>query len=216
MDIDVVGFDWSGTCSNDMRPVYEADMRILDLYGKKRMPLGEWRQNTTASAVEFFNNHGIHGDPEMLHALYKEMYDEVVRGGIKPVPFEDTGIAMKYIQMDEKKIFVLSTHPEENLKNEAQDYGFSEYIDLIVGDSNDKTKDLQRICSGLQIEPGRVLYVGDTDRDIKSGREAGVITVGICSPPWKQRGYHDRVRLELEDPDYMIECPEEIWDIYEE
>ena len=40
LDVDVVIFDWSGTISDDEKPVYKAGMRVLEKFGKKIIPLG--------------------------------------------------------------------------------------------------------------------------------------------------------------------------------
>jgi beta-phosphoglucomutase-like phosphatase (HAD superfamily) len=46
MPIKLYIFDWSGTLSDDRRPVYEANMRVLVAYGKQRMTFQQRRNNS--------------------------------------------------------------------------------------------------------------------------------------------------------------------------
>ncbi len=54
----------------------------------------------------------------------------------------------------------------------------------------------------LGLEPAACAYVGDTEVDVRAGREAGAVTVGVT---W---GYGTRARLEEADVGYLVETPE--------
>ncbi len=56
----------------------------------------------------------------------------------------------------------------------------------------------------LQAGKEQVLYLGDTDTDMKTGKSAGVFTVGVL---W---GFRDRAELEENGADAVIEKPEDI------
>src|SRR3989344_4207780 len=75
-DIGLLVFDWSGVISDDRMPVYEANMRILEDYGKPTISFEEWLPRTTMTPVEFLKNHGVFGDDKKMFALYKKYFDE--------------------------------------------------------------------------------------------------------------------------------------------
>lgn len=56
----------------------------------------------------------------------------------------------------------------------------------------------------LQVPAEAVVYVGDTDTDMRTGRAAGVFTVGAL---W---GFREREELERNGADAVIERPEEL------
>ena len=66
------------------------------------------------------------------------------------------------------------------------------------------------IARGLHVNPGSCLYIGDTNVDMKTGKAAGMTTVGVL---W---GFRDRHELEESHADYIAEHPGEIYQIAEQ
>jgi phosphoglycolate phosphatase len=64
-----------------------------------------------------------------------------------------------------------------------------------------------RIARWMHLEPSRVLFVGDSEIDVRTGKAAGMSTVGAS---W---GFRTRERLVAEDPDFILDHPGEIWDL---
>ena len=60
------------------------------------------------------------------------------------------------------------------------------------------------IASELKLSPREILYVGDTNTDMKTGRAAGMDTAGAL---W---GFRDRKELEENHAVYLVESPKEI------
>lgn len=63
------------------------------------------------------------------------------------------------------------------------------------------------IAEELGAAPGEILYVGDTNVDMKTGRGAGMRTAGVL---W---GFRERGELEEAGPDYLVQRPEELYEI---
>ena len=206
MRINLFIFDWSGVISDDRWPVYEANMRVFEDYGKPRLSFWEWLPRTTMTALEIFENHGIHGDPKELFALYGEYYSETVKSGITPTIYPDAHDAFQHIRHKGKKLAVLSSHPEDNLKKEAEQYGILPLLNHISGNSRDKAQGLASVCNSLGEAPEHALYTGDMIYDIRGAKEAGLNSAGVCT------GYHTRERLEKEKPDLMLECLSDLKD----
>jgi HAD superfamily hydrolase (TIGR01549 family) len=100
-------------------------------------------------------------------------------------------------------IAVISRHPQENLRKEAERYGLLPFIRLLISTKN-KKEAILKACQDFGVNPRQFLYLGDTTFDIRAGKKAGVVTSGIST------GYHLREKLEEEKPDYIFDNLEEV------
>jgi len=200
MNIKLLIFDWSGVISDDRRPVYEANMKILKYYNKPIISFEEWLPRTTMTPIELLANHGVHGNPDELFNLYKKYLNKVIKSGIVPRVYPDIHNVFQFLKDKGKRLAVLSSHPADNLKIEVSCYNLIPFLDLIYGDSKDKVKGLQDICRQLDIKPEFTFYIGDTIYDIRAAKEAGIHSAGIC------QGYHTKERLKNEKPDLLLDC----------
>lgn len=79
------------------------------------------------------------------------------------------------------------------------------FTDLFTGASiNGKPRFLRRYLNQKQWIPQEVLYVGDETRDIDAARKAQVPVVAVS---W---GFNTYSTLARQNPDYLIEDPEEL------
>ena len=62
------------------------------------------------------------------------------------------------------------------------------------------------LAEKLGVRPEECLYLGDTNTDMDTGRNAGMHPVGVL---W---GFRDRAELEAHGAEFLIECPEEVED----
>ena len=67
-----------------------------------------------------------------------------------------------------------------------------------------------KIAKKLQVEPSECMYVGDTNTDMKTGKAAGMYTIGVL---W---GFRERKELEENHADEIIDRPEKLLKIQEE
>lgn len=67
----------------------------------------------------------------------------------------------------------------------------------------DPTSAMQ-ICEEWNTSPDQILYVGDTNTDMRTGKAAGFKTIGVI---W---GFRDREELEATGADLVIEQPEDL------
>ncbi len=201
MNMGLLIFDWSGVISDDRKPVYEANMRILREYGRPTYSFEDWLQITAMTAAEFLLSCGVQGEDEELFALYKKYLDETIEDGIVPEVYPDVHDTLKHVRGMGKGIAVLSSHPADNLRREAEHYNLMPFLDSIHGNSSDKASGLIEVCREFEISPQMSLYVGDTVHDIRAAKKAGVNPMGVCT------GYHERERLEKEisNPDFLLE-----------
>lgn len=190
--IKLIVFDWSGVISDDRRPIYEANMRILEEHGKPRISFEDWLPNTTMNVVGTMRNHGIDTAAETLLEMLRGFYNKLVESGNKPVVYPDALDTISSLHSRGLKMAVLSSHPE--VTKEAEEYGLKGFFSLIIENSRDKVHGLKEVCNRLGIEPQDTLYVGDGIHDIKAAKGAGVHSAGILT------GYHSEEILKKEEP----------------
>lgn len=201
MSFSTLIFDWSGVISDDRRPVYEANMKLLKRYGKPGMNFEDWLPKTTLSVREFLANNGVTADPDQLFKEYTQLFNKVRKEGINPVMYGDATEVLQALSDKRKKLIVVSSHPENNLRDEAKEYDIEKYFHLFLGNAKNKTEAIFKACKDIKtkISNKSVAYIGDTVFDIQSARDAKVYSIGITT------GYHARERLRAAEPDKIID-----------
>jgi phosphoglycolate phosphatase len=78
----------------------------------------------------------------------------------------------------------------------------------VIGCETEKSKVRRIERTMAEYGPGREYwYVGDTTGDIREGRAAGAVTVGVA---W---GWHGAARLAAAAPDFIVATPQELADL---
>lgn len=194
----LVQFDWSGTISDDRLPVHEANLRLSnELKVKPITDLETWLAQTTGTVVEYFKLRGITLPDEEIFRIYTKHFQTVLADGLAPIAYSGAAEILEILRSRGLKLAVLSSHPENNLIQEARNYGFADLFDLIIGGVQDKKDAIIDICKRFQVNPQNTIYIGDTITDIRAAKGAGVIAAGVT------HGYHSRERLLSENPDHI-------------
>lgn len=191
--------DWSGVISDDRQPVYEANMRVIESYGKKRVTFDEWLPTTRMRPDEYFGDHGIVDSIDNFYEKYRSFFNQVREEGIHPELYSDVVVALQTLVKRGFPIFVVSSHPKENLQEEAHEYEIDTYITDFFGSVTDKSEAMLAICTKTGITPIQAVYLGDTIYDVQSARKAGVHAIAMTT------GYHARKRLAGESPDLVLD-----------
>lgn len=193
-------FDWSGTLSNDPAVILEANNRMFVQSGLSPLSLEEWRPLTRLNAAEYMRDHGIEGSDEELLSWYQKTLASVKADGIHPKPYSDTEQLLRLLKEKGFGVAVLSTHPAVHLREEADRYGVTPLIELLVGDSPNKTDGLRQLLAQFGItNPRHAFYAADTVYDIQQAKKAGVVSIAVCE------GFHDKERLARENPDFLFD-----------
>lgn len=69
------------------------------------------------------------------------------------------------------------------------------------------TDGVLKIAEDLGVAPDECVYIGDTNTDMKTGKAAGMYTIGVT---W---GFRTREELEMYEPDLIINKPEELLEL---
>lgn len=201
-EIKLVITDWSGVVSNDMLPVYECNMRLLEEYGGKRISFEEWRKYTSVNAAGFLRKYGIPNvDEDRTFRDYKKYFSELMQDGEQWLPFLIDFAKQGLINLKERNIMlaVLSSHPEANLTEEIKRYDVDRFFKIIKANSGFKADGLVEICDTLRVQRQQALFLEDTVDGIEAGKQARTKTAGVCT------GYHDKERLKAAKPDYLLD-----------
>ncbi|MDE1855865.1 MAG: HAD family hydrolase [Candidatus Micrarchaeota archaeon] len=196
--IKVVVSDWSGVVSDDRKPVYEANMRVLESHGMQRLTPETFFSTSTMTPMEFYSNLGIKGSPDVLFEKYKIEYSKVKAEGLAPVPYPDAKEVIGFLA-SKVKLIVVSSHPKEHLVAEAAEYGVKANFSNFFGNARDKSTAILHALQNQNIHPSQVVYIGDTIYDIRAAKKADVNSVGITT------GYHAKERLMMEDPNLVVD-----------
>lgn len=173
-------FDWSGTILDDTKAVYEANMRVLENYGKQRISFEDWSKTgaTCINSVEFFQSQGIRADPEELKMLFKINYEETRKiPEFRPYVYPDTRDTLSFFKDRGKSMSIVSAHEHSILLKELEEYGLDSYFSHVYGSIEDKTKKLLELSEELDVPTSRIAYVGDTNIDMISAKDAGAVAI---------------------------------------
>ena len=156
------------------------------ILGRKDITLAEVPAEQLAKARESFSRHYMAGLKENF-----EVYPGVLEGLEK---FKRMGI----------KLAVVSNKPNKFVRPLMEYMGFWPYLDLAMGGEvlPKKKPDpmpLNYVLKRYGIEPHEAMIVGDSNNDIRAGKNAGVVTVALTY------GYNGGQDLHEENPDYLYD-----------
>lgn len=142
-----------------------------------------------------------------LEKEYKRIFKESCT--YKVVPYEGIISLLEELKRYEIQLAVLSNKPHEQTVHVVESIFGEDCFDMVVGQSNDIAKKpspegIYYISEHLNIPISEIVYVGDTDTDMKTGKSAGALTVGVL---W---GFRDREELQKNHADIIIEYPDEL------
>ena len=140
---------------------------------------------------------GVHF--EEAKRLYTGYFKEGCLYNVKAYP----GIPEVLARLKEQgaKLAVLSNKPHENTVNVIEKVFGPELFDLVQGQSElfprkPAPDGALYLAESLQAAPEECLYIGDTGTDMKTGKAAGMYTVGVL---W---GFRDRQELVRDGADF--------------
>lgn len=141
---------------------------------------------------------------------FKEVYDLNIHNNTKP--YEGIYELLNKLEALKVKKGILSNKPHDFTLKYAQSlfgrYTFDEVYGQIDGIAKkpDPTLAIQ-IANKLQVACKDIFYVGDTPTDIKTAQNANMKSIGVL---W---GFRTRDELREQGADFIVETPNELWNI---
>ena len=211
-------FDLDGTLADTLESMAYVANEIMQKYGLKTLPTDNFRYYSGEGA-DMLMQRALKdaGDKELIYyeegrRLYREMF--AADPMYKVVPYEGMPETLKKLKKRGIRLAVCSNKPHPAaVKVIAQLYG--DDFDMVLGQSDairrKPAPDGPLMIAGkFGVRPEECMYVGDTSTDMKTGKAAGMFTVGAL---W---GFRDREELNANGADLVAEHPTDLVKISEE
>jgi len=196
-------FDYDGVIADSFEPLLAVCIEAQKAVGAGRPPTsGDFQQiqNLTFEAL----GHRI-GIPEHRCAAYAGKVFEIQRKGWQVSPFADVVGAIRGLAFNHT-VAVVTNSLGVAVAASLDRFGIGEDVTAVMGNESGSTKAerIQYLRSVHVSAEEPVFMIGDTIGDIRAGKQAGVLTVGVT---W---GFQTRYLLSKEAPDYLLDDPAEL------
>lgn len=210
LSVDLIVFDFDGTLVDSKRDIAFAVNETL-----KRMDIPSLSEETIYSYV----GNGVRPlIEEMVASAGKENALETALGHFRSVYIEhllDTTVMFKGVKevlehfAPHKKMAVASNKPYRYVKKILDGLKMSGYFVSVKGGDSVETKKpapemLHAIISEASVKSSDTVFVGDSGVDIRTGKNAGVKTIGVTY------GFRSKEEILENDPDAIINSPDEL------
>lgn len=212
---DTVIFDLDGTLLNTLEDLSDSVNYALEIYGFPSREIEEVRSfvgNGVARLMELSIPDGLmNAQYEKCFADFCTYYSGNMRN--KTCPYKEITELLEQLSEKGYKLAIVSNKFDEAVKRLNEDY-FEEYIKVAIGESKNIRRKpapdtVFKALSELGSTADKAIYVGDSEVDVETAKNAGIICVGVT---W---GFRDREVLEQEGADYVIDSPGELLKIVE-
>jgi phosphoglycolate phosphatase len=148
---------------------------------------------------------GVHVD-QVLNR-YIEMFEKYCTYNV--TVYEGIVETLSQLKESKIKLAVLTNKKHERAVTVAEHLFGKNLFDIIIGQRENypvKPNPLGALSIAEQLEckPEECIYVGDTEIDIKTGKSANMLTVGVL---W---GFRSKEEIEKENPHVIIQKPNEL------
>ena len=206
-------FDLDGTLLNTLYDLKEAVNFALRNSGLKEITLNQTKEYV-GNGIKNLVKRAIGKDIdeitfEKIYLDFKNYYDEHQKDFT--VPYDGILPMIESVYKLNLKMAIVSNKYQSGVDNLCIPI-FGKYINVLIGASeNIKLKpapDMAYLaCKKLSLKPEECFFVGDSDTDALTGKNANMKVIGVS---W---GYRDVDTLKKLDVDYIVNDPNEIINI---
>lgn len=204
-------FDLDGTTLNTIDDIQNCLNIVLKnnnlpikTYDEVRINLGQGSRNLIKFSIKEKDNNKL---IDKLTKEYLELYK--VKYNIKTKPYDGIKELINELKVRNIKLAINTNKPNNIALNIISQHFPGNIFDIIIGsrDSIPNKPDpysANEIVKFLELNKEDVLYVGDSETDIKTAKNAGLKSVGCL---W---GFRDLETLKKENTDIIISKPKEL------
>lgn len=210
MNYDTILFDLDGTLLNTLNDLADSVNAVMRKEG--------YQQRTKEEIREFIGD-GLKtlmerslplgtSEEEILRclAMFREIYLRNMQNQTKP--YDEIPTVLKRLKEMGIKVGVVSNKADEATKEMCKHY-FQGDVDVAIGDNQERKKkpDPDNVYAALQqldSDKDKTLYVGDSNIDVITAKNAGLRCVGVT---W---GYRSRETLLEAGADHIIDKPNQL------
>lgn len=125
---------------------------------------------------------------------------------VKDTPIDGSLETLQFLKRRGIKVGIITGRmvPREEVWKDLKKFNMDAYVDFVYTrrdnyeDGRKRTELIKRALREMGVEPRETIFVGDYWPDMQSGREAGVITVGVLT------GFESEEKLKKYGADYVI------------
>jgi len=203
-----ITFDLDGTLIDSFRTIYKTTVRSLAYLNIfNRIDENEFYKLIGYHFKDIFKQLEIPvQDFNEFITIYKKFYfdyinDSIVYNGLIDV--------FEFLNEENILVSLLTTKAQDQADKIIDYFNLRKYFSIVMGRRDgvaDKpsAEPLLIISKQLNVKPGNILMVGDTELDIRCGKNAGTKTCGCLF------GYRSKEILMKENPDFLINSIGEI------
>ncbi|WP_315065829.1 HAD family hydrolase [uncultured Clostridium sp.] len=207
---DTVIFDLDGTLLNTIEDLTDSVNFALGLYGFPHKSLEEIRSFVGNGATRLIELSIPDGTSNPMYKKcfidFRNHYSINMRN--KTDAYEGIMELLRQLLEKKYKMAIVSNKFDTAVKELNKIY-FEKYIKAAIGESEKVSKKpapdtVFKALEELGSVTDKSVYVGDSEVDVKTAKNAGVICVGVT---W---GFRNRKVLEQNGADYIIDTPQEL------
>ena len=206
-------FDLDGTLADTIASITYCGNLALSRFGLPSFGEEDYKHFVGDGAAMLIRRALLAGGDERLehfdevYETYLEIFAKDCMYQVKP--YEGICALLEELKRLSVRIAVLSNKPDRDSLRVVEALFGKGYFDFVQGQREDIPRKpdpagVYRIMEAFVLPAGDFLYVGDSGVDMKTGRAAGIFTVGVL---W---GFRDRKELVENGADAVISKPLEL------
>lgn len=209
-------FDLDGTLADSVESIaYSANLAIKEC-GLTANEVERYKEFAGDGAAKMLERSLIAAGDINLHYFeqvqkrYKEIFS--VNCMYKVTAYDGIYDTISELKAGGMKLGVLSNKPDSRAVDVIEALFGKQYFDIIQGQVDGIPRKPSpdgalKMAGEFGIHPSECVYVGDTNTDMLTGKQAGMFTVGVL---W---GFRDKKELEENGADLIISAPGELLDL---
>lgn len=205
-------FDLDGTLLNTLDDLADSCNYVLAAKGYPTYPVIQYRKFVGNGAAILMTRIHPAGTPqeELDDSLEKFTEYYSAHKDIKTAPYPGISELLNKLKAAGIHLCVLSNKPHEISCDIVRQYFGDDTFEIIMGKSPDypvkpDPTSCNIILSQLNLEKNEVLYVGDSNVDMQTAKNAGLTKCGVC---W---GFRDEDELTAEGADYLAHTADDLF-----
>jgi phosphoglycolate phosphatase len=201
-------FDYDGVIADSLDILWECFDKINKKYNffpfKNKNELTKiWDQNL----FEAVSKIGVSNTE--FAKFYKEWVDLGLLKNKKVKPFTGLKSVLKKISQN-NCLIIISSNDYKMISDFLKRNDLFDYFSLILGSEKGKSKKekLNLVLNELNFPKSKAYFITDSIGDLKEIKSLGIKTVAVT---W---GFHDKKKLEKENPDFIVEKPKNLLKLF--
>jgi HAD superfamily hydrolase (TIGR01549 family) len=207
MSIKVIVFDFDGTIADTQAVLLEITNRLAPQYGYLPLDPEEVSRLKNLTSREIIKQSKIprYKIPFLLRKVQQELGKEIER--LQPIP----GLKSCLLELKNRdyQLGIITSNFKPNVINFLKQNQLDHFFEFLYSETTifGKHRVINKFLKQQNFKPEEMIYIGDETRDIEAARKSKVKIIAVT---W---GFNSDLILAQNNPDYLINQPQEILEI---